>query len=217
MVAGQVIVTDVAAVVPTRGDVDLEPVLGHLPFAEIGIWDNSTEEDLGVYGRYVAIDSVDAPVIYTQDDDTLVPIETVEALVAVYEPGMVVCNVPARFRDRYTDSGLLGFGAVFDRDLPRQAFNTLYAAQDAFEDLPGSEPTWHFWRGGERYEIPRSLFRRTCDLVLTMLTPMVQVDLPVTELPVTYAANRMHRQPQHYSEREQMRELCREVRDMVRL
>lgn len=184
--------SQVACVIPTRGNVDLDPVLSGLPFEEIGVWDNSTGEDLGVYGRYAAIEHVAAPVIFTQDDDSMLPVESVEALLAAYEPGVVVCNVPARFRNRYTDSGLVGFGAIFDRELPEQAFDR--------------------YRSFEKWSWTIEAFPRACDLVFTMLTPMRQVDVPYTDREFASDESRMWRQPGHFEERDRMRDLCRRIR-----
>lgn len=193
-------VTQVACVVPTRGDVDLGPVLDDLPFSEIGVWDNSADDDLGVYGRYAAVERVDAPVIFTQDDDCVLPPATVDALLAAYQPGMVVCNVPERFRGRYRDSGLVGFGAVFDRWLPGRAFQLF---------------GWHAFDRVLDGDLPADVFLRTCDLVFTMLTPMLQLDLPYTDLAYARADSRMWRQPGHFDERDRMRKVCREIRERV--
>jgi len=178
-------------VIPTRGNVDLDQIVGPLPFDTIGVWDNSTGEDLGVFGRYAAINEVTEPVILTQDDDVILPAKTIDALLRAYEPGKVVCNIPQRFRTRYKDSGMVGFGAIFDRGLPERAF---------------VEMIWPILADGD-------VFKRTCDLVFTMLTPMVQVDLPYVELAYGKDATRMWRQPGHFEERDQMRKLCRQVRD----
>lgn len=193
----------VAVVIPTRGDVPLKPVLDALAghgFADGYIWNNATEHDLCVYARYEAIAHTTAPVILTQDDDAILPPETIAGLLAAYEPGKVVCNVPERFRKRYHDSGLVGFGAVFDRDLPWRAFQM---AANANLELAGD------------MAIGRGWFRRECDIIFTMLTPMVMVDLPYTELPYATDDTRLYRQNGHSDGRERMRELCREITKTV--
>jgi hypothetical protein len=209
----------VAVVIPTRGNVDMEPILA--AYAGFGfspgyVWNNSADPDLGVYGRYAAISSTVmgelAAVIITQDDDVILPRETIQALLDAYEPGKVVCNIPQRFRQRYRDSGMVGFGAIFDRDLPRQAFNRFYSAQRAFEDV-GQSKTWMFSVADHLEPVSEATIHRTCDLVFTMLTPMTQVDLPYVELAYGKDETRMWRQPGHFDERDRMRKLCREVRD----
>lgn len=187
----------VGVAVVTRGDVALGPVLKPLRvFAQVEVWDNSREADMGVYGRYVAMARLKTPVVVTVDDDTVLPARTVDRLRAAYEPGVIVCNVPARFRERYTDSGLVGFGAIFDRELVDAAFDRFHAVYEGTVD--------------EEFR------RRTCDLVFTMLGgPLKFVDLPYRELPYAQDGSRMWRQPDHFDERERMRRLCRAVRERV--
>ena len=47
-------------------------------------------------------------------------------------------------------------------------------------------------------------FRRTCDIVLTALTPRVLVDVPKENLPWAEGEERMYRQPEHVGERKRM-------------
>lgn len=95
---------NVSAVIPTRGDVDMQPILDSLPAEwEILIWDNGEQtcwvyesgksregfsdavpgSDLAVYGRYAAIQYATHDLIYVQDDDVIVsdPQAIVRALV----------------------------------------------------------------------------------------------------------------------------------------
>lgn len=180
----------VGAALVTRGDVSMKPILAALPFDEIVVWDNSSEVDLGVYGRYAAIAQLKKPIVLTLDDDTVLPPESLDALLRSYEHGKVVCNVPERFRHRYTDSGLVGFGAIFDKDLVQRAFDLFEAA------APEADAAW---------------FRRTCDIVFTMLNDLVFVDLPYEELAYAHDDTRMWKQGNHFEEREEMRELCRRI------
>jgi hypothetical protein len=182
---------DVTACLVTRGDVDMQPILKSLgPFREVSVWDNGVRENQIVWGRYVSMGGVDG-VVYTQDDDVILPPESLALLVAAYQPGRIVCNVPARFRARYTDSGLVGFGAVFDPYLVASAVRE-------YEDAGGD---------------PRSdEFKRTCDIVVTMLNEIDMVDLPYEELPYAHDDTRMWKQTGHFEERQSMRRFCREIR-----
>lgn len=178
-------------VIPTRGDVDLEPVLDSIPVPTV-IWNNSQREDFGVYARYMAILTTDAQVIVTQDDDLVLPRASWDALLAAYEPGKIVCNVPERFRERYIDSGMVGFGAIFDRDL---AFDAFAQYVNAGGDLMNPE------------------FQRTSDIVFTMLGgELVFVDLPYEDREFARDDSRMWRQPGHFEERDSMRQFCRQIR-----
>lgn len=188
---------DVAAIIVTRGDVDVSEPLDTLRKAGIGerfVWDNSQREDLGVYGRYAAIEHVEAPVIFVQDDDCVLPVAAIRALLAAYEPGVLTANLPRKFYERYKDRGtcMVGFGAVFDRGLPMLAFEQAIC-------------------GGMKWT--PELFNRTCDLVFAGLTPHKTLDLPYTDQPWARDESRMWRQPGHFEERLEMINLVRSVRD----
>lgn len=164
------------AVVVTRGDVDLNPVLRTLDgFGEILVYDNSVEADLMVLGRYAAIDRCSLPgPVYVQDDDA--EVNDIDALLSHYEPGLIVSNMPRSRWDDYPDSCLVGWGAVFDQDLPRRAF--------ARWTIAGHKMVDH-------------RFYRDCDVVFTALTPHVKLDLGFSHLPWAEADYRMFRQPEH--------------------
>ena len=44
-------------------------------------------------------------------------------------------------------------------------------------------------------------FERTCDIVVTALTPRILVDIPKENLPYAEDENRMYRQPEHQADR----------------
>lgn len=167
--------TDVGAVIVTRGNVeeDLQTIIKSIPFKTY-IWDNSVQEDLGVYGRYKMIERIDKPIIYVQDDDCILAEESFDELLAAYEPKKLVCNMPPEFRENYTDSCLVGFGAIFDRDLPRTAL--------------------------ERYGHPE-VERDDCDIVVTTLNDKKFVNVGYRNLPYAYDDDRMWRQSDHVSRR----------------
>jgi hypothetical protein len=114
---------DVSAVLVTRGDVDMQAIIDSLPYGETVVWDNSTRPvNYGVFGRYMAIFEATKSVIYFQDDDCLVTCH--EELLAAYEPGVVTGNAfddPGRLH-RYEGTTLLGWGSIFDREMPLSAF-----------------------------------------------------------------------------------------------
>lgn len=196
----------VSAVLVTRGDVDLTEIVESLaPLAELVIWNNSLERDLAVYGRYHAIEQTLNRVIYVQDDDCVLAPDALDRLLAAYEPGVVVCNVPERFRPVYPADGsrgaLIGFGAVFDYGLPEAAF-------DAFGQAD--------FRGMRADDWPARFFYRRCDNVFTTLTPLRMLDLPYRDLPWASAAGRMWTTPGHADERDRMIELAQQVRAAAR-
>jgi hypothetical protein len=202
----------VAAVIVTRGDQDLTAVVTSLPEEwEVVIWDNSREEhDLSVYGRYAAIERTDAELIYVQDDDCVVGapqaiVDTWDEMRALAEieqtpdpTAFIVCNMPPEFRHEfYEEHALVGFGACFHRDVPERAFRRW--------DNSGVP----IGVAGLREEI--GFFRRTCDIVVTGLTPRVLVQVPVENLPWSYYWDRMYRQPEHQAERVRMLDLVRQI------
>lgn len=190
----------ISAVIVTRGDVDLTDILAGLPFDDVVIWNNQIEaEDFGVYGRYHAIEQARHDVIYVQDDDCLIP---AAALAERYEPGRLVANMPeSRWRD-YPDSTLVGWGAVFDRNLPERAFSRF-----ALSSHSNGCIAW----GAEGVD-PR-LFQRTCDVVFSALTPRTVIDAGFRHLLwAEDPARAMFKQPGHKDERDRMLELCRSVR-----
>lgn len=182
---------DVSAVLVTRGDVDLTPIIESLPYSEIVIWDNSTRMvDYGVFGRYVAIGEATRPLVYFQDDDCLVNCH--EELLAAWEPGHVVGNAfddPERLK-RYEGTTLLGWGSLFDADLPWRAFDR-YARRYPMEEL---------WYG---HGIERDQHRGLgAEIVFPMITPSKTITHGVVWLeedgPVLERSNRMWKQPGFY-------------------
>lgn len=210
----------VSAVIPTRGDVDLSPILESLSWCdEVLVWDNSKRQDLSVYGRYAMIAEARNELILTQDDDCIVsdPQRIANAWISnrnnneygvaprqVEPEEFLVANMPQEFRPHYPDSCLVGFGACFHRDLPDQAIERfVYGALK----MIGNEYT------GEHVQAVLETQDRTCDVWFTTLTPRVLVDVPVERLDYAFGANRMYNQPGHVEERTRVLEMARKVRD----
>lgn len=244
---------NVSAIIVTRGDVDLQPIIASLPERwEIIVWDNSgkvTEcwgrpagahrliaggeiiqgvkqapiPNLSVYGRYAAIEYATWDVIYIQDDDVIVAdpdllvhqwltgadydktpsLKKIDKYKQKYthDESVVVCNMPPEFRhDFYVGHALVGFGACFWRDLPKQVFdrfaNYVWDGEEDSARLPDTE-----------------VFNRTCDIVFTALSNRVLVDIPISHMPYASDPNRMWKQSTHVGERKKMLELALRVRD----
>ncbi len=182
----------VTAVIVTRGDVDLDAVVRPLlRLGEISIWNNAEREDLAVYGRYAAAEKAGNHVVLIVDDDVGLPGESLTALLDAYEPGVLTANMPPEHQERYPDSALIGFGAIFDRHLPDRAFQKFWARTNPVPSSP--------------------VFNRTCDVVFATLTPRKIIDVPFTMLPHTWAENRMFKQPGNTEERTHMLDLARRV------
>lgn len=171
-------------------------------------------KDMSVYGRYAAIEHASHELIYVQDDDVIVsdPQAIVNAWsVTALAPApfgrtdLVVCNMPQEFRhDGYVDHALVGFGAVFHRDLPERAFARLGNTRGSLRIGPIDTGLPMPLTQEER-----EWFHRTCDIPFTYFSPRVIVDVPRTNLEHAYADDRMYRQPEHVGERQRMLDQCR--------
>lgn len=146
--------SEVSAVLVTRGDVDMAPILDSLPFSDVIIWNNAEREDKGIFGRYAGIAEAKHDVIVTQDDDLIVTCW--DALLEAYEPGVVVCNYPEPW-----DIPWVARGAIFDRDLPQRAFDVYAAAHEFDHDFT------HFM----------------CDGIFTLLSQTKVIDEGSEDLP----------------------------------
>lgn len=155
--------SDASVVLVTRGDVDLTPILETLiGFDEVVIWDNSRRADLGIFGRYAAIEETRNDVIVTQDDDVLVT--RWDDLLAAYEPGVLTVNYPEPW-----DIPWVARGAVFDARLPSDVFARYHA-----EFPPDRWFTHH-----------------ACDGVLGLLADTKVVDLGSEDLPHGFEQGRV--------------------------
>ena len=191
---------NVSAVIVTRGNVDLTPVLESLPSEwEQVVWDNSVEQDLSVYGRYeAALTRASHDRIYFQDDDCVLAPESFDALLANNmncTHVALTANMPERFRyDFYEHHCLVGFGCITPRILIEMAF-AKWERAGYYDSDPG-------WMG------------RVCDVIFTGLTlPECRrlVDVPYEDLPWATAMDRMYRSTAHVGERMKAALRCREI------
>jgi hypothetical protein len=182
--------SDVSAVLVTRGNVDLTPILESLPFDDVVVWDNSRRgSDLAAYGRYAAIEEARHEIVYTQDDDCLV--RRHDLLLRAWEDGRLVANMPA-VRIDYLDTVLVGWGSLFERAAPRRAFE-LYGRYYPTDD--------------------EDFYRVGADFVFPMLTSSKRVDLGVEELHYARGAGRTYTEGGYLEKKRMYLEQARRVRD----
>ncbi len=113
--------------------------------------------------------------LYYQDDDCLAPIDQ---LFAAFVPDLITCAMKRHHLDAYahTRIALLGWGSLF----PKRTITVL----DQYRAVYGED----------------ALFRRESERIMTWLSyPQQRLDLPITDLPSAYAADRLSMQPDHYS------------------
>jgi hypothetical protein len=169
--------SDVTAVIVTRGDVDLQPILDSLIFDKIEIYNNSVEQDEMTYGRVLAAMRAETEVVYSQDDDILHSPENQQKIL-----------------NAYTSSRLVGcMWDEWSEGARRQGID------NGYDDLvfPGSGSICRtaLWVDAlERYlsVYPRDdFFRMWSDTIIGVITPTLQLDLRFDELPWGDNENRM--------------------------
>lgn len=184
----------VCAIIPTRGDVDLDEILASLPYPQVIIRRATDPDDQGIYSRYLAIEQTDRPVIYFQDDDVLFTAH--DELLNAYEPGRLVVNMPSPWYERTQydvyQQVQVGAGALMDRDLAWPAIN----------------------RYLEHYPLD-DLFRLHVDDIVGMLTPFTRHDFGYMLLPATSAPGRISTRPSIEWEKPEMRRRGLELRRLV--
>lgn len=168
----------VTAVIVTRGDVDLVPVLESLIFDDVVVWDNSVEQrDEMTFGRVCALARVKHEVIYSQDDDIVHTAENQRRILAAYEPGVLAgCMWPewsdgARaqgIEGGYDDLVFAGSGSVYDAWVPSRAARR-YVCTHPLDDF----------------------FRLWCDTIVGIIAPTKQLDIRFEALPCAENENRM--------------------------
>lgn len=230
---------DVTAVIVTRGDVPLDEIWDSFPeFGQVIVWTNGRGvraegpgsffawdagtldletmqpvfPDLSVYGRYRAIENAQLPVVYVQDDDCIVP--DIPGLLARYRPGEIVANMPESRWPDYPDSCLVGWGAVFDRELPARAFERAGFDPRVSPYPDGDWERYTITVAGRSWTWPSAAaFRRDCDVVFTTLTPQEKVDLGFSHLPWAETPGRLFKEPGHKAARDAMLQAARAARD----
>jgi hypothetical protein len=113
-------------VLVTRGDQPemMERIEWSLIFDDVVVWDNSVREDRKTAGRYWALLEETRDVVWFQDDDVIVPLETQRRLCQEYMPGVALANYGhGENPDGYEDLPLVCGGAILDADLPWSAAN----------------------------------------------------------------------------------------------
>lgn len=180
----------VSAVIVTRGNVNLNPILETLPYDDVVVWDNSRRQDWKIYGRYVAIEEAKHDVIYFQDDDVIFTAH--DALLSAYEPGRIVANMDARWVANcgYHDLVMVGAGSLCDRQIPAETFRRY------FDMFPLDDE-----------------FLLECDFVLGVLAPWRRVDVGYRVREFVSAPDRLCMQPWQAATKQKFIDRARMIRD----
>ena len=186
-------IDDITAVIVTRGNVDLSPILASIPYETI-VWNDLERGSQGCYGRYLAAREAPGRVIYFQDDDVLFTAH--DELRTAYTPGMIVCNMPSPWYETCgydkLRQALVGAGSLVDKGLWEPAVER-YLALHPKDDL----------------------FDLYCDVVVGMLTPHTRLDLGYEVLPHASAPGRIYTRPEAAGQKKEMQARVLALRDTL--
>lgn len=228
---------NVSAIIVTRGDVSLKPVLASLPIEwEVLVWDNGAGElrtrvmptiaakvvlgeplpDLSVYGRYAAIEHATHDLIYVQDDDVIVS----DPPAIVNEWDRVALRQEQDPAGPPPDSE---WGQHVVCNMPQEFRHDFYREHALVgfgavfhRDTP--KRAFDRWYAGAKDPSANGrwgIIRNTCDIIVTALSPRILVDVPKKNLPYAYGDDRMWRQPEHQYERTWMLDQTLKVKEAL--
>lgn len=189
----------VSAVIVTRGDVDLQPVLDSLIFDDVVVWDNSVEGDQGTWGRYCASVRAKHPIIYSQDDDIIHSPDNQREIIAAYTPSALIGCMWQEWSDGakaqgiengYDDLVFAGSGSVYHWTLPAEAAS-LYLAHFPQDDF----------------------FRLWADTIIGVIAATEQLDIRFDALPCAENDNRMCNLPDAVANKTEAINRARWIRD----
>jgi hypothetical protein len=191
---------DVTAVIVTRGDVPLEPVLESLIFPNVVVWDNSAEDqDQMTYGRLLGALRANTEIIYSQDDDIVHSPENQASILAAYSKGHLVGCMWKDWSDGARRQGI----------------------ENGYDDLvfPGSGSISHrvLWTDAHARYLQRyphdDFFRMWSDTIIGVISPTVQLPLAFAELDWGNNDNRMAHMEDAVALKTEAIRRAREVRD----
>jgi hypothetical protein len=181
----------VSAVLITRGDVDLDPILETLPYDDVVVWNGRErqENNPGTFGRYEAMREAKHDVIYVQDDDCV--FRHHEELCAGYDPGRITAVYGhGETPDGLGDMALIHGGALVDRDVSLAAFD----------------------RYLERWPMDEGFYREA-DMIHGTLVPFRHLHLPYEiRLEIAQHPSRMCNQPWQRDLKHMITDRARQVR-----
>lgn len=193
--------SDVSAVIVTKGDVDLQPILDSLIFNDVVVYDNSKREDLMTFGRVVGAREAKHSIIYSQDDDIIHSPHNQMQILAAYEPGVLTgCMwdewsrgaAEQGIEDGYDDLVFPGSGSICDLAIWEQALFV-------YINLWPLDEFFHLWS----------------DTIIGVIAPTKQLDLRFKILPCAEDENRMANLPNAIERKTEAIMRARAVRDMV--
>jgi len=194
--------SDVSAVIVTKGDVDLTPILDGLIFAEVIVYDNSVREDRMTFGRVVGAREAKNKVIYSQDDDIIHSPQNQMQILAAYQPGLLTGCMWNEWSSAAAEQGI-----------ERGYSDLVFPGSGSISDLSVWENAIDTYLGVWPYD---EFFRLWCDTIIGVIAPIQQLDLRFEILPCAEDESRMANLPNAIERKTEAIRRAREVRDMVR-
>lgn len=170
--------SDVSAVIVTKGNVDLTPIRESLIFDDVVVWDNSQGLDFKTFGRvYGARTLAKNALIYSQDDDIVHTPQNQMRIMESYEEGYMTGCMWQEWSDGaraqgiengYDDLVFPGSGSISDIWLWEDCIN-YYLAQWPLDDF----------------------FKLWSDTIIGIIAPTRQLDIRFEALPCADDPDRM--------------------------
>lgn len=232
---------NVSAIIPTRGNVDLGPVLAELPREwEQIIYDNgagmvtrfkpATEDpghidggeswanlpDLGPHARFAAIEYASHDLIFVVDDDVIVsdPAAIVDAWLMA---AVTVRNTPHRIDEAAIRIEFERADHIVcnipDEFLKHYPDNGMVGFGAAFHRDTPELAFARFFAKHKTMKRDDPLFLRESCRIVTTLTPIVRVDVPKTDREFASDPDRLWKQRDHFWAAQTMIKLARIARD----
>ena len=192
---------DVSAVIVTKGNVDLEPVLESLIFEDVVVYDNSVEENQMTYGRLLGARRAKNQVIYSQDDDIVHSPTNQVQILAAYQPGFLV----GCMWDEWS-------AGAYRQGIPHGYSDLVFPGSGSISQLS----LWEACVDAYLAEWPEDdFFRLWSDTIIGIIAPTVQLDIRFEALPCADDEDRMSHLPDGVAQKTEAIRRARLVRDSV--
>ena len=194
---------DVSAVIVTKGNVDLQPVLDSLIFEDVVVFDNSKAEvDQMTYGRVVgAREHARHPIIYSQDDDIIHSEADQYRIVSYYREGVLTGCMWQEWSDGAKEQGI-----------PRGYDDLVFPGSGSISDLS----LWEDCVDEYLAEWPLDdFFRLWSDTIIGVIAPSLGLDIRFEALPWADDADRMANMDDAVAQKTEAIRRARLVRDGV--
>jgi hypothetical protein len=194
--------SEVSAVIVTKGDVDLTPVLESLIFDDVVVYDNSVEPNEMTYGRVIgARERALHPFIYSQDDDIIHRPEDQARIIFAYEEGFMTGCMWSSWSAGAKEQGIPhGYDDLVFPGSGSISHITIW--EDCVDEYLAEWPADDF-------------FKLWCDTIIGVISPTRQMDIRFVALPCAEDKTRMCNLPDAVEQKIEAIRRARLIRDGV--